>query len=610
MTAVDDRLRLAAESAAIVAPAPNLLAAFNDAGVLGPLDVHAAIAIAGLLGEDDERVMLAAALAVRGTRHGHVAIRLGDQQQTIAVEGADQDLIDALPWPDPAAWSRAVADSPLSGPAGSDAPLVLAGGLLYLQRYHRHEETLAARFAQRLATPVEPVAPPVGNELDMLLAPGADGRPSRQNLAARTALGGRLAVIVGGPGTGKTYAVARMLQALARVGDGEFPRVALCAPTGKAAARLGEEIAAAAGREDDAPAADRLRDVEASTIHRLLGWHPARSRFRHDERNLLPHDLVVVDEMSMVSLPLAARLISALKPDAALVLVGDPFQLESIEAGTVLADLVGPLASGDEGGGPMAERVIVLDKVYRFDEGGVISRFADAVRRGDADEAQNLLEAGDPDLEWISDRSGPQFEQLRERVLEQRARVVDAASTPGLEETALEALGELAVLAAHRRGRYSVAAWRRDIESWLEERYAGLRDDGEWYPGRPIMITRNDPNLRLYNGDIGVAARTADGLRAVFRRDELLTFPRSYLGEHEAVHALTIHKSQGSQFDEVVVSLPDESSRLLTRELLYTAVTRATDRVTIIGDEDVVSQAVERKVQRASGLENRLWTAT
>ncbi len=247
--------------------------------------------------------------------------------------------------------------------------------------------------------------------------------------------------------------------------------------------------------------------------------------------------------------------------------------------------------------------------MYRFDEGGVISRFADAVRRGDADDAVALLGAGHPGLEWIPDRSLPQFDRLRGRVLDQRARVVDAANTPGREEEALDALGELAVLAAHREGRHSVAAWRRDIELWLEERYVGLRDDGDWYPGRPIMITRNDPNLRLYNGDIGVAARTADGLRAVFRRDELLSFPRSYLGEHEAVHALTIHKSQGSQFGEVVVSLPGETSRLLTRELLYTAVTRAADRVTIIGEEEIVRRAIARKVQRASGLEARLWGA-
>lgn len=606
MTAVDARLRLAVADASVVAPAPDLPAAFNDAGVLGPLDVRAALAIAELLGEDDATVMLAVALAVRGTRLGHVAIRLAEQRDTIVVEGADQELIDALPWPDPQQWDRALEQSPLIGPPGSGSPLISDRSLLYLQRYFDYEAAFAALTLSRVAQPIGPVARGVESQLDALLTARSDGTPSRQNVAARVALGGRLAVVAGGPGTGKTYLIARMLQALARTGDA-FPRVALCAPTGKAAARLGEEIAAAADGERNDAARRRLHHVEASTIHRLLGWHPARARFRHDERNLLPHDLVVVDEMSMVSLPLAARLVSALRPDATLVLVGDPFQLESIEAGTVLADLVGPLGSGVEGEGPMAERVIVLDEVYRFDEGGVISRFADAVRRGDADEAVALLGAGHQGLEWIPDRGLPQFDRLRARVLDQRARVVDAAKTSGREEEALDALGELAVLAAHREGRHSVAAWRRDIESWLEERYVGLRDDGDWYPGRPIMITRNDPNLRLYNGDIGVAARTADGLRAVFRREELLSFPRSYLGEHEAVHALTIHKSQGSEFGEVVVSLPGETSRLLTRELLYTAVTRAADRVTIIGEEDIVRRAIARKVQRASGLEARLW---
>ena len=169
-------------------------------------------------------------------------------------------------------------------------------------------------------------------------------------------------------------------------------------------------------------------------------------------------------------------------------------------------------------------------------------------------------------------------------------------------------LGEMGVLCANRDGPGSVEQWRRDIENTLDERFPGLRYRGEWYPGRPLMITRNDYNLGLYNGDIGVVVRAGESVRVTFDRGGVRSFPPGHLGEHTTVHALTIHKSQGSQFDEVIVSLPLESSRLLTRELLYTAVTRASKKVTVVGPESVIRLGIERSVQRASGLRPRLWS--
>ena len=367
-----------------------------------------------------------------------------------------------------------------------------------------------------------------------------------------------------------------------------------------------------AGQIDDEQIGETLAGIGPSTIHRLLGWSWGRAQFAHNAQNRLPHDLVIVDEMSMVSLPMAAKLLAAVRDDATVVLVGDPFQLESIEAGTVLADIVGPTvveaaATDTADGATIGEHIVMLDRVHRFESDSVIADFAEAVRSGHDDRALELLSDDDDRLRWIPDRSDPTFDELWGALVDQRCRMVELAQEPGDAAATLAALSEMAVLCAHRQGPDSVWRWGRDLETALDDRFAGLRWGGEWYPGRPVMITRNDYNLELYNGDIGVAVHTDDGLRAVFERGSVRTFPLTQLGEYSTVHAMTIHKSQGSQFNEVVVVLPADASRLLTRELLYTAVTRASARVWVVGGEVSVRSTVNRSVQRASGLGLRLW---
>jgi exodeoxyribonuclease V alpha subunit len=288
------------------------------------------------------------------------------------------------------------------------------------------------------------------------------------------------------------------------------------------------------------------------------------------------------------------------RDEATVVLVGDPYQLESIEAGTVLADIVG---AGDEPEALLPGHVVVLERGHRFEEDSAIADFAEAVRWGDADVAVAQLGEGVEQLGWVQDRRAAGFAELWDGVVGQRVKVVELAGA-GRGEEALAELQKLAVLCARRNGPDGVSGWGREIERALDERFTGLRWGSEWYPGRPLMITSNDYNLELYNGDIGVCVETDEGLRVLFDRGR--EFPPSHLGDHTTVHAMTIHKSQGSQFDEVVVVLPNESSRLLTRELLYTAATRAQQRVSIIGGEDVVRAAVERSVQRASGFGVRL----
>jgi exodeoxyribonuclease V alpha subunit len=594
-----DRIARAGDDSRVVVASAGLLAEFNDSGVIEPLDVRAAQTIGRLLAEDDDRVLLAAALAVRGTRFGHVCIRLGTVREAVVVDGADPAEIEGLPWPDAGEWGAVVAASPLVGDGSGDEPLVLQDGRLYLERYFRYEELVARLILDRVGRDGGEAPLPVAAQ--EILAGELDERgaaPSRQHEAATVALRERIAVIAGGPGTGKTYTVATLLAALAS-GAGRFPLVALCAPTGKAAARLGQALGERAAALGIPQVTERLEQVEPQTIHRLLGWTWDRGRFRHDAVNRLPHDLVIVDEMSMVSLPMAAKLLAAVRDAATVVLVGDPDQLESIEAGTVLADIVAAAA----GEAPLASRVVTLERGHRFGAESVIADFADAIRRADGDAAVGMLAAGGESLLWSVDRAHVAFRRLWESLVEQRSRMVTLAGE-GNADGALAALSEMAVLCARRRGPDGVAGWSRDLEVALDERFTGLRWGGEWYPGRPVMITRNDYAQDLYNGDIGVCVNTGAGLEVVF--DGGRRFAPSHLGDHTTVHAMTIHKSQGSQFDEVIVVLPDESSRLLTRELLYTAVTRARHRVRVVGTEEMVRQAIARSVQRASGLGPRL----
>jgi exodeoxyribonuclease V alpha subunit len=390
--------------------------------------------------------------------------------------------------------------------------------------------------------------------------------------------------------------------------------VALAAPTGKAAARLEEAVHDEAARLPvDAAQRERLQAARASTIHRLLGWLPGnRSRFRHGRGNRLPHDVVIVDETSMVSLTLMARLLEAVRGEARLVLLGDPEQLASVEAGAVLGDVVGPAATRDV---PAAEGlgagVVVLRRVHRF--GGAIAALAAAVQRGDADAAVAALGAGGEGLEWVdadpaAPGSAPRLAGVRGAAVAAGRAMLEAARE-GRGRDALDALDAFRLLCAHRRGPHGVAAWSERVEAWLGGELPATGADGPWYPGRPLLVTENDHGLRLYNGDTGVVVARPDGrLRAVFDRPGgLLEVSPTRLAAVETVHAMTVHKAQGSQFDALAVLLPDPSSPILTRELLYTAVTRARRRLIVVGTEAAVRAAVGRPVARASGLRERLW---
>jgi exodeoxyribonuclease V alpha subunit len=543
--------------------APALLAAFNAAGVLAAADVHVARRLGELTGEEDETVLLATALAVRAPRLGHVYVDLATIRGTATVDSEEAVDLSALPWPAPGTWLTAVAASGLTGP---DRPLRLEGSALYLDRYWREETQVAADLLALAAQPPD----------DREAGP-ISGDPQQQ-LAVQTALRRHLTVIAGGPGTGKTTTVARLLDLLKQREPDAL--IALAAPTARAAARLAEAVHDEAGL-----------DVDARTLHRLLGWKPGtHSRFRHDRSNRLPHDVVIVDETSMVSLSQMARLLEALRSDARLVLVGDPGQLASVEAGAVLGDVVA-----------LEDSVVTLVTPHRY--GGRIDALAEAIRTGDPDATIGALDA----VSWLDvDPADRELVPVRDAAVTGARSVVDAARA-GDGQRALDALGAFRVLCAHRRGPYGVAAWTARIESWLTQAVEGF-GGGEWYVGRPLLVTENDYGLKLYNGDTGVViASGPDRVSAAFERHGgVLELSPTRLAAVDTVYAMTVHKSQGSQYGGVAVILPEPDSPLLTRELLYTAVTRARERLIVAGTEASIRAAVDRPVARASGLRGRL----
>ncbi len=581
----------------------------NRAGLLDAADVHVAQRLGSLAAESEESVVVAVALAVRAVRAGSVCVDLNG-----VAEGDPE-----IDWPEPGSWVAAVAASPLSG-AGV---LHLEGPLLYLARYWQ-EETQVVGDLRRRDEALRPPSTPAPGDLEQALAAYfPDQGSADQRDAAETAWRRWTTVLTGGPGTGKTTTIARLLGVLLAMEGSARLRVALAAPTGKAAARMGQAVREATDRADFPGSADddpadatarweRVRALEPTTVHRLLGWRPDSSaRFRHGRQNPLPYDVVVVDEASMLSLTMTARLLEAVRPQARLVLVGDADQLTSVEAGAVLGDVV----RGWSARGPVRE----LTTTRRFGLG--IHELARAIRDGRPDDVLALLEQGaDHQGEAAVQRveAGPELDAL----LRRHAEATHAAAASGDPERALEAAEAHRLLCAHRRGPYGVSHWNRHVERLLMEAL-GADWLPEWYPGRPFVVDSNDRGLRLWNGDTGVACRTgrtaqagrtagaastADRLVGVIgdRSTGARVLPTTRLADVSTAHAMTVHRSQGSQFVEVTVLLPEPESRILTRELLYTAVTRARSRVRVLGSDEAIRAAVERPARRATGLAGRL----
>lgn len=601
-------------------------------GVLTPLDLHFAAFLCRFERTPEEGMPLAAALTSQTTREGHICLDL----MKIAgkpLEGCT--LEDPLYYPRCDTWTEGLRVWPPVGSPGEVRPLILdQGNRLYLYRYWKYETLLAEAMAHRALRTLPAVDPaPLEEALNGLFPRAGAGEDlDLQKVAAWTASRKALTILSGGPGTGKTTTVARILALWALASQGKALRVALAAPTGKAAARLKEAIQRAKQGLSCTQAVKEAIPEEASTLHRLLGTIPGSPYFRYNQKNRLPIDAVIVDEASMVDLSLMCKLVQALPDTARLLLLGDKDQLSSVESGAVLGDLcagtgrtgygpdtcrawsrvsVNPLPVTAAEGNPLRDCIVVLEKNYRFGADSGIGALSLAVNRGDAEEALRILrEGGRQDLRWIPMEpeigSSP---TLRDRVTRGYGPYLGGE---GAGEV-LSRFDGFRILCALRKGPFGAVILAQWVEGVLRE--AGVLRPGRlWYPFRPVMVTVNDYALGLFNGDTGIALRdpeAAGELRVFFKaRDgRFRAFSPLRLPEHETAFATTIHKSQGSEFDGVLMILPDRDSPVLTRELLYTGITRARRGLAILGTERIFRLAVSRRISRNSGLRDALWGA-
>ncbi len=579
------------------------------------------------LGEcDDDWVGLAAALVSRSATQGNVCLDLALAREEGA-GGGDAEFNEPLPISIDE-WLHKLKRCAAVGAPGDFRPLILDGKRLYLHRYWCYEQQLATLLLARSGRCAALSTPEVLEQNLKRLFNATDGD---QIDAARKAATRRFTVISGGPGTGKTYTVAKIILLLSVLCAGRPIKIHLAAPTGKAAARLQEAIETALALSGMYPAGEHLPMPTAQTLHRLLGYMPSRSHFRYGEDRPLPTDAVIVDEASMIDLALMHQLVQAVPQDARLILVGDKDQLASVEAGAVLGDICYGITSSyayvnreiiDTDGtapdhvekAPLQPHIQVLERGYRFDARSALGAVSRAINAGDARRVIDLFSAEPQDelcLVPMGDRHT--LGSVVERVVDGELSDYFACQDP---EQAFALINRSRILCALRKGPYGAETINQMVEHLLRRRGfipSGASADADWYRGRPLMVTRNDYNRGLFNGDTGIVMGPENG-----GRDEMqVLFPAHeggfrevaphQLPEQQTVYAMTIHKSQGSEFDHVMVILPDRDTPLLTRELIYTAVTRARKSIVIHADPELLKLAVTRRIRRSSGLRDALW---
>ncbi|MGB9157682.1 MAG: exodeoxyribonuclease V subunit alpha [Chthoniobacterales bacterium] len=582
------------------------------------IDQHFAALLTRLAEVPSPELELAAKLVSNVRARGDVCVPLRDVTATEAGKMGSTEI------PALKNWVKKLRSSGVVGDPGEFAPLILdQSDRLYLQRYWKYEDELGRNLQARLGDKSPRDFDP--GDLVQGIAELFPGPSDLQKVAAFVAATSRLCVISGAPGTGKTRTIVLICALLIRLAAKRELTFALAAPTGKAAARLKETIAQT-GVSLRLPG-DLKLPADASTIQRLLGARGDSPHFRHNAKNPLTADVVIVDEASMIDLALLAKLFDAIRPDARIILVGDKDQLASVEAGSAFRDICTPgfelgvsvslaevfaKSTGEELDGtstdqaPIHSVVVELRRNYRFTPGAGIGELSSAVNRGDAVGAIAVLKSAGS-IRWRPTPSLKNFErELRERVFPRFEKLLKL-SDPAV---ALKQLAEFAVLCALRRGPFGAETVNALLEGMLRE--TGLIEvAGRYHAGEPIIIVRNDYNVGLFNGDLGIVLPDAitGELRVFFRgeEDEVLNFAPGRLPAHEPAFALTVHKSQGSEFRDALVILPERHAPVLTRELLYTGITRVRETVEVWASEEILRQTIERKIARSSGLRDRLW---
>jgi exodeoxyribonuclease V alpha subunit len=611
----------------------------NHKDFFSDLDIHFAHFIARFSVNEDSDIFLGAALLSRTTGNGDICLDLESTADTILFD--TQNGLDRLTCPPLARWREKLLSSPAVGKPGDPCPLILDDrNRLYLYRYWEYEKKLADSIGRRATGEMQNFNVQKLKQYLIKLFKAKDTQEiDWQKIAAVIAVLKRFSVITGGPGSGKTYTVARILVLLLACDLQEKAKIYLAAPTGKAAARLAESIKKAKHR---LKCDDHIKDAipnEAYTLHRLLKPVAGTPYFHRNADNPLSADVVVVDEASMVDLALMSKLVQAVKPAARLVLIGDKDQLASVEAGSVLGDIcdrqvihgftkdflktieqltqtkLGEAVQYSKTPSGLQDCITILQKNYRFESDSGIGGLSRAVNRGDAEASLVFLKnSAEKSIAWHEIKSDANLFRDLSRLIINGYRKYLTINDPVL---ALEALSRFKILCALKIGPFGANSINSLAEVVLSEENLIIGHhlgSHPWYGGRPILITRNDYNLGLFNGDIGITLpdpNTSEDELYVYFPDgsgDVKRFPTYRIPEHETVYAMTVHKSQGSEFDHVALILPDKDYPLLTRELIYTGMTRARQRVSIWGTEPVLKIAISRKIERKSGLRDALWT--
>jgi exodeoxyribonuclease V alpha subunit len=613
----------------------NIEALYNRE-IFRDVDIALARLLTRLAPDDPPGVRLAALLASRASSEGHVCIDLHQwARQTIRGPDGRSTMMQC---PDTEDWIDQLRSSAMVSGSAANCPLVCdARGRVYLQRLYQHEQQLAQLLRKRAIASGPEIAQESQEQIGTWLNhyfgnPQVDAAPDWQKIAAAVSLAKRLCIISGAPGTGKTTTVAKILAVLMELNRDSTLRIHLCAPTGKAAARLGDSLSQTCQTMDcPTEIAATMGALEACTIHRLLKMQSGNRGFLFRENNPLPTDVVVVDEASMVDLVLMNRLVQAIPQAARLIILGDKDQLASVEAGSVFGDLCGDLpvqryskpmrnlifsvaqeklsrdfdSRNDEIG--LQDCIVELQKNYRFENKEGISALTQAVNRGNSKQINLIFgENRGVAIRWDKLRRGPElYKTLAAYALKGYENYLTCTGP----EEALSRFSHFMILCALAKGPFGVERLNQIVTDQLQKARL-IGSARPWYKGRPVMITRNNYRIGLFNGDMGLVWPDSDGTLSVWFQGEggaLRAFRPQRLPEHQTVFAMTVHKSQGSEFERALLLLPDKDAPVLSRELIYTGCSRARKQLVMIACEDVLDKAVSRRIQRASGLYDALW---